>query len=122
MIAHTSSVEMKKLTPGERDAEWNGGSRSSTTFCSGQTHVNQENPVSISPNRGKQAPYYLCAHQHNLFHYVDFVTSIMKIKNKINYPLGKRGQASYRTAYFMEAPRLQSVSQVFFFFWIKIFF
>ena len=115
MIAHTSSVEMKKLTPSERDGKWHGGSRSSTTFGSGQMHVNQENPVAISPNRGEHAPHYLCAHQHNWFHYMDFVTSTMKIKNKINYPLGKRGQASYHTAYFMEAPRLQSVSQVFFF-------
>lgn len=59
-----------------------GGNWSSTTLCSGQTCVSQDNPVTISPNRGEQAPHYLCT-SSSQFVSLQGPYNLMRIKNKI---------------------------------------
>lgn len=65
-------------------------------------YINWKNPINISPNKSEQAPkatdcYHTTFVQHhcNLFHYMHSVTSITKIKKKINYPFRKSGHAFY---------------------------
>lgn len=87
--------------------QYKAGKQSPTTFCPGQIYINLKIPVTISPPKSEQPlkanNYYhiTFVHHHNVFHYMDFVTSIMKTKNKINNLLGKCAQAFYRMSHFM---------------------
>lgn len=117
-LALSSSVEMKKLTPWEadvRDGAANGRKPEFSHFLPWRDLHQSAKPCDSPTQQSWASPKSHCSrttlvqHHRKSFPHMDSETSVMKIKTKIHYLLGKCAQAFYCMFYIVQIPVLISL-------------